>query len=64
MSDPIQAFLARIGLRPLTDAEARQLHILRIRAGKVRSGGVIAKLAEEADRVRQAKADDPGTAGA
>lgn len=50
-SDGIQEFLAKIGPRALTDAEARELHILRIRAGKDDDiSGVIEKLAAEADR--------------
>jgi len=43
-----QEFLASIGPRPLTDEEARHLHILRIRAGQASSLGVIEKLAAEA----------------
>lgn len=48
--DEIQAFLTAIGPRALTDAEAKELHLMRIRAGKGQTmSGVIEKLAREAD---------------
>lgn len=62
LSESSQTFLARIGPRPLTDAEARQLHILRIREGKASTiTGVIARLAAEAECVQQHKPDDGAT---
>jgi hypothetical protein len=65
MSESSQEFLARIGPRQLTDAEARQLHILRIREGKASSIiGVIERLAEEAERANQRTSDNPDTDGA
>jgi hypothetical protein len=50
MSDPIQAFLAKIGPRPLTHEETRELQMLRIKEGKGFSvaAEVIRLLAEEA----------------
>ena len=65
MSDRSQAFLARIGLRPLTHEEARQLLILRIKegTGSAAAEGVIKKLAEEARRALQPKPDDTATDG-
>jgi len=49
-SDCIQEFLEKIGPRALTDAEARELHLLRIRAGKDDDiSGVIEKLAGSGD---------------
>ena len=57
--DKIQEFLARIGPRELTDAEAKKLHLLHIRAGKSASiSGMIAKLAAEAEP-RQEKCRNP-----
>jgi hypothetical protein len=59
-TDKIQEFLRAIGPRELTDEEAKQLHILRIRSGKARSSGVIEKLAEEAER-QEAARKNPGS---
>jgi hypothetical protein len=62
MSERSQEFLARIGPRQLTDAEARQLHMLRIREGKASTiTGVITRLAEEAARAQKHKLDDGAT---
>jgi len=47
--EAMRKLLAGIGPRELTDQEAKQLHILRIRAGKVRVGNVVGKLLEMAD---------------
>ena len=35
--DAVQEYLRRIGPRALTDAEARELHLLRLKAGATRS---------------------------
>lgn len=48
--DEIQSFLAKIGPRALTDQEAKELQLMRIRAGKGQTAsGVIEKLAREAE---------------
>ena len=62
MRESSQVFLARIGSRPLTDAEARQLHMLRISEGKASTiTGVIERLAEEVERAQQHTPDDGAT---
>ena len=54
MSESSQEFLAKIGPRQLTDEEARQLHMLRVREGQASTiTGVIARLAAEAERAQQ-----------
>ncbi len=40
MSDKVKEFLDRIGPRELTPAEARELHILRLKEGATRNSGV------------------------
>ena len=54
MSDAVQEFLKAIGPRKLTDEEARQLHLLRIREGHDDGLGFIQILAERA-RIRAGK---------
>ncbi len=62
MRESSQAFLARVGPRQLTDAEARHLPMLRIREGKASTiTGVIARLAAEAARAQQYQPDDGAT---
>jgi hypothetical protein len=62
MSESSHEFLAKIGPRQLTDEEARQLHLLRIREGKASSIiGVIEKLAAEAERAPQHQAEAKAT---
>ena len=62
MRESSQAFLARAGSRQLTDAEARHVHILRIREGKASTiTGVIARLAAEAARAQQYQPDAGAT---
>jgi len=50
MSDAVQEFLKKIGPRQLTEEEARQLQLLRLKAGEKGIGGVIDALAEEAEK--------------
>jgi len=62
MSESRQEFLAKIGPRQLTDAEERQLHLLRIREGQARTiTRVFELLAEQAARTQQHTPDDGAT---
>jgi len=62
MRESRQALLARVGPRQRTDAEARHLPMLRIRAGKASTiTGVIVRLAAEAARAQQPQPDDGPT---
>lgn len=55
MASKVQEFLEKIGPRELTDAEAKQLHLLKIREGKASTAsGVIEKLAAEAEAADRA----------
>jgi hypothetical protein len=57
MADSVQEFLRKIGPRKLTEEEARQLQILRIREGADDDTGFIEILA---DRAKSRKAKDKG----
>lgn len=48
MAETVQEFLKKIGPRRLTDAEARQLHLLRLQEGHRGKTGVIEILANRA----------------
>lgn len=45
MTDAVQEFLRKIGPRALTDAEARELHLLRLKSGHTGNSGVLDVLA-------------------
>lgn len=52
--DPVQEYLDKIGPRPLTHDEARELEIIRIRAGKSQGmSDYVEKLAAEAKAAKE-----------
>ena len=57
MSDSVQEFLKKIGPRKLTDDEARQLQLLRIKEGHPSNTGFIEILAERAKAKKKGETD-------